>query len=171
MKKIAIVFYFMAMTISYICGQEQFVIQKCDDQLPIVVKERSGQPVCLRGEYDIFGVIGSRDTFSINYTIELLVVESPSGQTVLQVDCISYKSDYSANLDTIVNPILCINTFMAIGEFCYCEEAAVLSTDKLYFEVQLRIVPFVCHDNVSQIKRRKSIDRVDRRFRNPQPKK
>jgi len=155
MKKIAFVFYLMVITIPNICGQGQFVIQKCDDRFPIVVKERNDQPVCLSGEYDKFGSIGLCDTFSIHYTIELLVVESPLEQTALQVDSISYNSAYCSNLDSIVDPLLCINTFMTEGAFCYCDDDVALSTDKLVFEIQLWVVPFVCHSSHSHIKGRK----------------
>lgn len=155
MKKIAIVFYLMVITIPNICGQEQFVIQKCDDRFPIVVMERHGQPVCLRGACDKFGGDGLRDTFSIHYTIELLVIESSLGQTVLQVDSVSYKSDHCSNLDSIGDHLLCINTFMTEGAFCYCEDDVELSTDKLVFEIQLWFVPFVSHDSHSHIKGRK----------------
>ena len=173
---------FLQICFLFAYGQAHFPLVTCEESFPVVFTEQPAQQIKMGLDITSYGLpptsygCSSCDTtLIVTYRIEAQIVWGEDSLPVLQVTSISYDSPLKKNgknLDTLFyilddDPLFYIEYSLKNSHFCYSEnDAHLLQTDNLIFMVPLHFVPIEPDMDISQIKRRKCIRRVNHRPRN-----
>lgn len=175
MVKEVVLSLFLQMCFLLAFGQTYFPVVTCEESFPVVFTEQTAQQIKMGLDITSYGCSSCDTTLIVTYKIGAQIVQGKDSLLVLQVASISYDSPSKkngTNLDTLFyilddDPLFYIEYSLKSSHFCYCEDDAhQLQTDNLIFMIPLHFVPIEPDMDISQIKRRKCIRRLNHTPRN-----